>query len=1273
MRRTVYILICLAFALPARAEVWSFETPPSAIHRYQVDADWRHYKGLALDVRLMGEPGESAIPIQCSFFIETKQDWWFQGKTALILNADQPQSFSLDLRELSPDWEAHGCLRPWGVDAARWVRNWGVKVFSPVPVAGRLLVGPLRLVERRQPSPLAIESIRTPETLAAGAKAPVMFRLNGLLANPFRQSEAKVYLKWIVGEESRAAPAFYRQDYYAVEPPYSGQSELQALGLPEWRVNWAAPGPGKYRLSLVAEVGEERFEKDLGERQVVDVPPPAGAAKPAADTPTDSARFVQQRPAQRCFRYQDGDWVGAGEIVGDRFWQAPLDWTTRWGHYTGIGELDQKIAFKLERALAVPSNAQRPAPILIFSESELENSAIYNWVDHPMNTANGGMLERPAGLFNNAEASEVILDRARYLWARYGNSPKVAGFAVLLQRPGSRETAWLNRVAQALAAEFPDVPLYSNNLVLPAWDWERQLDLYDAWTTDARLSRRTELRRLGDAIEVRGAYPGSTAIVARFNKHWAGAKAFGCDITTPPDAGDEVKVMCFIRTSRDQLFESPLVWLRGGETNRVMFWLDDPGQWRNPADSSLELHPYQLLNVKEIGLRFFSDDAKTLALRLAKQATLYGPYRIDQESRDALAINEFEVLTPKPTQYGRYELDFQLNRVFANPYDPEEIDVSLQVKQPDGTVVQHPGFYFQPVKLTEEQRVEAARLEGRPSWRVRYTPTQTGKYQWALIAKADGEEAQRHGVFTTKASGSPGFVRISPRDSRYFEFSDGSFYYPIGHNLRSPSDRRPTFYTPAVWRKTLDAEKEGIFAYQRWFKTMQANGENFSRIWLCPWWGGLEWNSKYPGYHGVGYYNQENAARIDMLLELAEQHGVYLNVATMNHGALSTRIDGDWEENPLCESQPGGFVRYASDFFTNERALESHRRKIRYTIARWGYSTAVAIWGVITESEWVEAYDRGLYVSKPPTGEFAPDPYRSPRYQQRLRQWLLSMSRFIKTTDAHPHLVSTHFSNPQHGTEMWWADELDVIHNNAYTFFANPGLHWQTHFFRRSNGVADVVHVFGRFFEQYGAKPVLIGEWGGHPVKNTEIHLKQELHTGLWAAAMTNCAGVTGWWWWNLLDAENMYPHFKAVAAFTKGEERRGRRLRSTEAPVWKDPRRRDPGLESGAAVDDRDNRSALLLANHAALSAYVYNRAINRHNNSRFASGFDDPAFPLSGRLYLEAPARLRPGRYEVEYWNTYTGKPISKTAISITEQNRTVPLIPHRVDLALKMKQVR
>ena len=40
----------------------------------------------------------------------------------------------------------------------------------------------------------------------------------------------------------------------------------------------------------------------------------------------------------------------------------------------------------------------------------------------------------------------------------------------------------------------------------------------------------------------------------------------------------------------------------------------------------------------------------------------------------------------------------------------------------------------------------------------------------------------------------------------------------------------------------------------------------------------------------------------------------------------------------------GGFLSDATQFFTNSTAISLTKRKLRYSVARWGYSTAVMSW-----------------------------------------------------------------------------------------------------------------------------------------------------------------------------------------------------------------------------------------------------------------------------------------------------------------------------------------
>ena len=58
------------------------------------------------------------------------------------------------------------------------------------------------------------------------------------------------------------------------------------------------------------------------------------------------------------------------------------------------------------------------------------------------------------------------------------------------------------------------------------------------------------------------------------------------------------------------------------------------------------------------------------------------------------------------------------------------------------------------------------------------------------------------------------FVRVSTRDSRYFELSDGRPYIPIGLNMIAPPGQ------------------EGLPGFEAWMQNLEANGGNYIRVWL---------------------------------------------------------------------------------------------------------------------------------------------------------------------------------------------------------------------------------------------------------------------------------------------------------------------------------------------------------------------------------------------------------------------------------------------------------
>jgi hypothetical protein len=1285
VKRLTALLILIA-GLNASGATWDFNTPPSSLRHVDVNADWTPYTVLELPVELTGTPPQQEL--FCSLFFQTKQNLWFESRNKLILSGE-PQRFRLRLDDLSPDWQCANAKRPFGPDVLRWVRCWGIKVFSKGEHSGRLKIGNLRLIEGRVP--ISLCDVTVPRNAQSGMLDSLKFRINGFTGNPYRGSEITALVECKSRSAQSTVPAYFRQDFVKVRHPGTGKVTTEPLELPYWQADWQPASAGEYRLTLILTLAGRNLKFKLGD---VDVSP-----KTAADGNTDSttntapASFLAESDTGRLFQYRQGKWSDPIETGPGKYRKVQLDWTGDWGMYMGAGDFDQFTAWQFEQQLQ-HTTVTGALPIVVFNEAELKKNDPFNWLSNPMNKANGGTLQRPGDYFEDQYARQVVLDRARYMWARYSRQRTTSGLLILLKRRNDSCRTWITGLAAQLAAEFPGITILCNNPdAADRWK-SKPLALYEYWKKDDLLSKggSIHLDRIRKEAVVTGQYPGSTAIVTDGVQHLAGGAELTCDIYRPAGNGSPLKVMCTLRTDRNTLFQSPLVILYEDEVNRASFPLNKPELWECPQNPGRTFDSQDLLNVREIGLRFFCDGPGSNPVHV-RNSTLHWPYKIDLDKIGKLTISNLKGNVGKVPCFNKFELDFQINRVFNNPYDPKEIDVRIEMADPDGRLLTHPGYYNEPWDLKMVDGTEITVSAGTPSWRVRFTPSMTGKYKWRLLATTEEDTAFEEGTFTCTPSPSKGFIRISRKDPRCFELSDGTFFFPIGHNLRSPSDRRSEEHLPETRENSRRAEREGTKAYEKWFKQMRENGANFTRIWMCPWWCGLEASSMHPGFHGVEYYNQGNAARLDRVLELAEARQIYVNIETMNHGMLSTVVDGDWKHSPWNKyTEPNGYLAYATEYITNERSIRWHRNGIRYAVARWGYSTAIAWWGVITETEWTEPYHRSIAG----TGQrepWIPYPYQTWKYRNVMVDWLDDMAGHFRKTDGHPHLVSVHFSNPGNGLEAWSKRNLEVVHNNAYTDFTKC---WLPERFRNSNGIADVLFVFSDVYEPYSRnKPLLVGEWGGTPNVNRPTHLSTEFHVGLWSMLMTRMSGLTGFWWWHLIDTYDLYSTYRGPVAFMEGEDRRGKNYFSRRAdlsfpeslkngagfanPAQQPATRpfRGPGNarrwgSSTWTPISPYTRSGIVLFDEKELFAYIYCLAINQSDYDTAAKHFNDERFPESGPGTLALPIGLTNGKYRLEYWNTYAGSILETREVIVSDAARNIPLISHRVDLAIKLKKM-
>jgi hypothetical protein len=440
-------------------------------------------------------------------------------------------------------------------------------------------------------------------------------------------------------------------------------------------------------------------------------------------------------------------------------------------------------------------------------------------------------------------------------------------------------------------------------------------------------------------------------------------------------------------------------------------------------------------------------------------------------------------LTPlrPPQLWQRAEFRVEHAPVAENNFDPEQIRLDATFTAPSGATTTVPAFWFQDYTRALVEGAEALTLAGAPEWRLRFTPTEPGDYAVSLsVALGQGEPAApvlAH--FTVPAAapaGQHGWVRVAA-DKRYLETSDGRPLRLMGENVCWPGPR-------------------GTFNYDLWFTAMRGSGENFARLWMAPWWAGLE--------HGKGtlnHYKLDAAWQLDRVFDIAEQNGIYVMLCFDHHGMYMANDpawgggNNFWPVNPYAVEN-GGPAASPDDFFTNPAARHLYQKRLRYVIARYGASPQLLAWQFFNEID----------------NAYLP---RSNLVGDDVVAWHRDMGRWLKAHDPFGHVITTSLTGGVDRPEMWALPELEFAVYHSYSDPV-PG---------RTVAVLaeDFVHRYG--------KPVMIGEFGvsaANWARPADPHLRGFRQTQ-WGAVLGGSVGTAMSWWWEDIHADNAYPLYNAL------------------------------------------------------------------------------------------------------------------------------------------------
>jgi hypothetical protein len=498
-------------------------------------------------------------------------------------------------------------------------------------------------------------------------------------------------------------------------------------------------------------------------------------------------------------------------------------------------------------------------------------------------------------------------------------------------------------------------------------------------------------------------------------------------------------------------------------------------------------------------------------------------------------------------------LNGQANRINPYNYEYDKLDlkgnygisVEAYMESPTGTRNRTVyGFYYGNNVYTSNGTAWSSASTSYP-WRIRFAPNETGTWACTIKIKVDNGQhpVTQKFSFTVASSSNPGNVKVAG-NQRYFAFSETNEpYFPNGDNypwthskmlMRYPDPNNTSH--PQIGFMPPHYKTE----YTEFFNRTNAVGGNFTRL------GTNSWNMMIERER-LGDYSsrQRDMAGIDDLFMMAKEKGIYICFWTMLHTEVSKDTDPNtvqtegWDWHPYNSApepgqpepqyngipgvtQPLHIFSYQDPITSRYYGREYLKRRLRYAVARWGYSTSLGMWEIATEIDQiiVNHLDAIQGTNTGYGNQTVFDNIAAP--------WVEEMAALVKSmNDPHPTTVSdahqgdafkAYRTDFVDHTALWTKPSLDIVSVKLYSpDFYRIGEAQN----RRRFDIAQRVR--NAYTSSTGTKPAInkpvfmleTGNSGGGPFGApwTEAAEQVSYHNQIWASSFSGYAGPGSNWW----------------------------------------------------------------------------------------------------------------------------------------------------------------
>lgn len=440
-------------------------------------------------------------------------------------------------------------------------------------------------------------------------------------------------------------------------------------------------------------------------------------------------------------------------------------------------------------------------------------------------------------------------------------------------------------------------------------------------------------------------------------------------------------------------------------------------------------------------------------------------------------------------------------------------------------------------------------------FRVRFAPPQNGKWIAKAVIKINEQvlHTSEWFGFHVIESGDPGYVKVHPNRKNLMR--GNNMIFPVGHNFPSPDDHSiqwggndPGYLGNNLYSSSNTSKAANTREWESYRAKIESyfqQGGKYIRTIQTPWSSLIEFEKKGNYYDRLHYAWEQ-----DKLLDLCEQYDALMMFNMMMHTSYEVVSNyylylWDWEnwlqhvppDNSFYYDTSGDGIVYCyndnpqqlggrqpHEALADPDDLKYHQQRTRYYIARYGYSTKIYEFELLSEP-----FNVGINVKEGKNPYFEPD---SQAEQQILFDAIYtyhgSLGWFIKEKMKHTdHLIGVDYS-----MGVWDTDPLAIKMDQSFNHgnIDIIGLNYYGREFNKyiiskdgsNNAYNNQENTRARAvkeFQAWGNKPVILSEFGD----GDGTHLCSN-YSGVYVDLMS--AGFTGVSGYNLWEGKDAIQSF---------------------------------------------------------------------------------------------------------------------------------------------------